>query len=358
MNAKEADTYVNRAERIMDFHQRETRRGRPHKFKPGAVVRTGWLAFAVAILACAPSYAQERLWVSDWGSNAVSRFSSVGVGLGSMSLASPTGIAFDSSGNAYVGSFGNLITKYSASGANLGTFASTGLNGVEGLAVDRSGNVYAANWNDGTVTKFTPAGGGSVFASGFSNPGGLALDASGNLYVANVGGTTVQRVTPGGVVSTFATGLNGPGGVAFDAGGDLYVSNLGSSYNGTTVERFSGNGAHLGTFASGLHGAFGLAFDASGNLLVANFQSGFGSVDKFASDGTLLGEIVTGAGIGRPDYLAIQSVPEPSTLTLLGFGGARSNSFPSPPPACGKRLKLLVYRIAVGSMMGMGLHSH
>ena len=70
------------------------------------------------------------------------------------------------------------------------------------------------------MNKITPGGVVSTFATGLNGPTGLAFDSSGNLYVANYdngSGTTISKITPGGTVSTFATGLNGSEGLAFDS---------------------------------------------------------------------------------------------------------------------------------------------
>ncbi len=105
-----------------------------------------------------------------------------------------------------------------------------------GLAFDRNGNLYAANFVGNTVEKFAPNGTDlGVFANVIS-PTGLAFDAAGNLYVANFG-STIERFAPNGTpLGAFATfGLNNPEGLAFDSSGNLYVANNGSD----TIEVFS-----------------------------------------------------------------------------------------------------------------------
>jgi sugar lactone lactonase YvrE len=91
----------------------------------------------------------------------------------------PAGIAFDATGNLYVASFNsNIIQKYSASGTDLGTFASSGLSAsFLGIAFDASGNLYVANYADGNIHKFSPAGGDlGVFAStGLAFPRDLVI---------------------------------------------------------------------------------------------------------------------------------------------------------------------------------------
>ena len=84
------------------------------------------------------------------------------------------------------------------------------------MAFDTAGNLYAANYVNNTISKITPAGVVSTFAStGLNGPEGLAFDAVGNLYAVNNGNNTIERFTPGGTPSTFATGLSGPAFLAF-----------------------------------------------------------------------------------------------------------------------------------------------
>ena len=95
--------------------------------------------------------------------------------------------------------------------------ASSGLDGPNAVAVDKTGNLYVANYNSNTIQKVTPDGTASVFASANLNgPAGLALDGFGNLYVANAGGNTITKFSPKGESSNLLSGLNGPTGLTFD----------------------------------------------------------------------------------------------------------------------------------------------
>src|SRR3954468_11337323 len=90
----------------------------------------------------------------------------------------------------YVSNFGNAtIEKFTSAGAPALFSNDSRSANVEGLALDISGNLYAASQNGG-IYKFTPAGGfgTSFITSGTNSPFGLAFDASGNLYSANSGG--------------------------------------------------------------------------------------------------------------------------------------------------------------------------
>ena len=113
-------------------------------------------------------------------------------------------MTFDSTGsNLYVSlPSSNQIGKYTSDGS-LSIFASSGLSSPSGLAFDSSGNLYVASLGD-KIVKFTPNGNGSVFASSslLDAPQGMAFDSSGNLYVAC--SDSIAKVTPSGSVSMFA----------------------------------------------------------------------------------------------------------------------------------------------------------
>ncbi len=184
-------------------------------------------------------------------------------------LATPFGIAFDRSGNLYAADFHfNVVEKITPGGVS-SVFASGGLSDSLGIALDGSGNVYVSNFAGTTIEKFTPSGVGSVFANlGDLHARGLAFDGSGNLYVANPdvanpNNGNILRFTPGGVESVFASGFDASG-LAFDSSGNLYAANQPAN----TIVRFTPGG--IGSvFASALAGASpeGIAFDASGNFV-------------------------------------------------------------------------------------------
>ena len=244
------------------------------------------------------------------------------------------------------------------------TIFASGLDIPQGLALDASGNVFAADFGTNTIYKYTPTGAKSIFATGGSlnEPNGMAFDASGNLYVANQGTNSIEKFTPGGVGSVFAnsqTGLTGPSELAFDSQGNLFVSNPGSN----TVVKFTPGGAHSVFAHAGLNYPTGLAVDSADNLYVSNQNAGnTGNIDKITPAGVLtvfatsnlftpLGltidpagniyaanlnsqqiSMYTPAGVGTLFFqdryasssLVFQStagVPEPSSLALLGLGG-------------------------------------
>ena len=276
---------------------------------------------AAALLAVPADSLADIIYVANYGNNTIRKFDSAsGADLGlfaSTGLNQPTGLAFDNAGNLFVSNYGNnRIMKYTPGG--IGSIFATyptdpNLFAPQGLAFDSTGNLYVANWFGNTIEKFTPQGVGSIFATGLSYPADLAFDRAGNLYAVNNGTSSILRFTPDGAPSVFATCPNpyyDPLGLTFDSAGNLFVANV----NSCTIQEVTADGASS-VFLSNIQGAVSLAFDAAGNLLVAREV---GTIDKFAPDGTHLAAF-TGAGLNQPFDIAIQ-VPEPSVLTLLSFG--------------------------------------
>jgi sugar lactone lactonase YvrE len=123
-------------------------------------------------------------------------------------------VALDSTGTLYASDYNGRIFKISAAGS-----ASVLVDGIReptGLALDSSGNLYFAQ--DGqAVRKVTPAGvvstlagvigeigavDGTGAAARFSSVNGLTIDSSGNLYAADAANNVIRKITPAGVVTT------------------------------------------------------------------------------------------------------------------------------------------------------------
>ena len=91
--------------------------------------------------------------------------------------------------------------------------------GPSGVAVDGAGNIYVADEANQTIRKVTPVGmvttlagvagsqgtnDGSAKVARFYDPEGVAVDKSGNVYVADYNNHTIRKVTPKGMVTTMA----------------------------------------------------------------------------------------------------------------------------------------------------------
>jgi len=203
----------------------------------------------------------------------------------SAEIYSPSGLAFDSNGNLYIGDTNNFVVR-EVSGGNITTVAGTNsaqgfsgdgaaatsadLNNPSGVAVDSGGNIYIADPANNVVrivcNNLTPApcqnlavgdintfagvetygagysgDGGPSTAAQLNNPIGVAFDTHGNLYIADTGNNLIRKVSGAtGIITTVAgnggAGYSGDGGLAIaaelntpksvsiDANGYIYIA--------------------------------------------------------------------------------------------------------------------------------------
>ncbi len=250
------------------------------------------------------------------------RGSSDGTGT-SASFYEPRALAIDSAGTLYVADyFYHIIRKITSAGVVTtiagtvgaegyldGTGTATKFKGVNGIAVDSSGNVFVADEGNAVIRKITSAGVVSTFvgtagATGLTDgtgaaarltaPRGLRTDSAGNLYFSDNRANTIRKATPAGVVTTLAgtasvagsadaTGtsatFNGPSGLVLDSSGNIYVAD---SSNDTirritpagVVTTFAGTaGRSSSTDGTGTAAKFedpyNVAVDSAGNIYVA-----------------------------------------------------------------------------------------
>jgi sugar lactone lactonase YvrE len=212
-------------------------------------------------------------------------------------LCASTGVAFDASGNIYVANYscGNSygsVTVYAANPSGtlnespIATITDpnieTGLDSPECIALDPSGNVYVGSLETDRISVYAANPKGTLNESALATitdfnsplrPAGIAVDASGNIYAANAyGSITVYPPNPRGTfdespIATIAgskTGLNSPNGIGLDAKGDIYVTNGGNNSITVYPPNPSGtlNEAPIATIIgsnTGLNGPMGIA---------------------------------------------------------------------------------------------------
>ena len=145
----------------------------------------------------------------------------------------PTGVAVDASGNLFIADEENhRIRKVSTSGvittvAGNGTKGYNGDGGIAdsaelyyptGVAVDASGNLFIADYNNHRILKVSTNGitttvagngtpgysgdGGSADSAELYYPSGVAVDASGNLFIADLNNNRIREVIGGAVPVT------------------------------------------------------------------------------------------------------------------------------------------------------------
>jgi len=256
------------------------------------------------------------------------------------------GVAVDNAGNVYVADSGNsAIRKVTPQGMVTTLAGSAGEGSVDGtgstarfrlpcgVALDRMGNLYVADYFNHTIRKVMPMGtnwvvttlagnasivdtngspvGGCADGTGsaarFNQPMGMAIDSAGNLYVTDGnsdGNSAIRKVTPLGVVTTLVgndAAQLGSMGVAVDSAGKLYLADcrnyairkvtpVGTNWVVTTLAGSvgeagsadgTGRAARFGFEAQMAFcptGPYGVAVDRAGNVYVADTRNGIRKV--------------------------------------------------------------------------------
>lgn len=181
--------------------------------------------------------------ISTVAGTGVSGFSGDGGAAASAQLASPSGVAVDTSDNLYIADTGNHRVRRVA-GVIITTVAGTGDQGFSGdggaatsatldapasVAVDAAGNLYIADRHNqrirvvgtnGTITTFAGSGtpgfsggfagdGAAATAAALSRPSGVSVDSAGNVYIADANNQRVRTVTAGVITTAFGNGSQG-----------------------------------------------------------------------------------------------------------------------------------------------------
>jgi uncharacterized membrane protein len=291
------------------------------------VSSTGTLNFGLTGIGTAPQVAlSPGIIITALSANDISA-----LGLGSPAFPQG-GLAIDSGGNIYAGvaiqeGEGEVATtrvlKFAA-----GTGVATSILGpiydsTLGLALDSTGNLYAASPNYACIFKVTPGSGNYTAVAGIpvanggfyggsggysgdngpavdaelNKPAAVAVDSAGNLYIADTGNNRIRKVTAGSGIITTIVGngtagyggdngpavdaeLNVPSAVAVDSAGNLYIAD---GYNnrirkvaaGTgiiTTVAGNGNAGYSGdngpATSAQLYDPTGIAIDGAGDLYV------------------------------------------------------------------------------------------
>ncbi|HTM51826.1 MAG TPA: hypothetical protein VL285_24190 [Bryobacteraceae bacterium] len=287
-------------------------------------------------------------------------------------LATPTSVKFDAAGNLYIIDYaGNRIRKVSPAGI-ISTFAGNGTdaggedgspateaslnlpidaafdpagglwvlqsgrisrvnpdgtitggalpNAFTGIAIDRKGDIYLADWADEQILRIPLVGDLTVVAgagkAGFSGDGGpateaqlalaifvlagLAFDSEGNLYIADLDNFRIRKISSDGIIRTVSGngqyGYSGDGGpavqatftlpsnVTFDAAGAMYVVDAGgnrvrkiapdglvSTVAGSGSPGFAGDGGPA--LEAALYSPLAAGLDATGSIYILDALS-------------------------------------------------------------------------------------
>lgn len=219
-------------------------------------------------------------------------------------ISGPAGIGTDASGNLYIANYdGNTISKYSSSGTFLSTFiSSSSLNGPGSIVFDSSGNAYILSYGNGRVLKYSSSGTFISNFGNFSNPYGMAIDASDNIYVCDSGNDKVYKYSSAGSLQGTITLNNNdnPHGVVLNSNGDIFILLAGVKkvvkYNSSLVVQ-SGFSITVGSTT-----AWGLSIDGADNLYVGT--SGFDNkIRIYNQSGTAL--LSTSISVTDPEGIEV-----------------------------------------------------
>jgi streptogramin lyase len=269
----------------------------------------------------------------------------------------PEGVSVDSAGNVFVADSGNsTIRKLAPVGTHWvvttvagraglvggvdGTNSGARFNWLQGLAIDRAGNLYVGDTDNYAVRKVVPVGTNWVVTTLAGMPGspgsvdgansaarfgalkGIAVDKAGNVYAADNDYSTIRMLTSSGtnwIVTTpvglaqnpgSADGTNNaarlafPYDVAVDDAGNLYVADSGNdavrkvtpaatSWVVTTLSGLGGMpGSADGAGSSALfRGPAAVAVGSTGDVYVAD------QINHTIRRVTTAGEVTTVAGL-------------------------------------------------------------
>jgi uncharacterized protein (TIGR03437 family) len=230
-------------------------------------------------------------------------------------LADPHDVVLDAAGNVYIADTLNARVRiiYKSSGM-IGTLVGNGTRGYSGdggpadaaqlyfpsgLALDKAGNLYIADFGNFTVRKVStngiittvagvgysaygaaPGDGGLATNAYLESPYSVQVDSTGVIYIGDTGSSSIRRVGLDGKISTYLANFLGQN-FALDASGAIYFAN----YRNNTVEKVLPGGTRLVIAGDGIAGdtgdggpgsqaqfnqPYGVAVDSLGNVYVAD----------------------------------------------------------------------------------------
>ncbi len=326
------------------------------------------LSAVLALFICAPAGAQGI--ISTIAGNGVTQYIGDGWPATAYSLAAPSGVCVDRSGNVFVADYADSRIRkvtptdtLSTIGDTSGTPGYTGDGGIAvnaqfnnpaGICIDTNGNLYISEEFNNVIRKIdkttglvsTVCGsamggyagdGGPATAARMNQPAGVCVDKAGNIYFADKGNSCIRKVTVAtGTISTIAgsttsgySGDNGPAtnaklsfprGVCANDAGDIYIADYGNNrirrvdaatgiittVAGLGPAGYSGDGGMA--FAAKLSTPNNVFIDKHGNLFISDY--GNNVIRMVAGDG----KITTVAGNGSNGYSGDGGPPTAATF--------------------------------------------
>jgi sugar lactone lactonase YvrE len=251
---------------------------------------------------------------------------------------------------------GNGVNGFSGDG---GAATSAEISSLSGIAMDASGNLYIAEYNNSRIRMVNPSGmistlagngvpgfsgdGGPATAAEINRPNSVATDAAGNVYLSEDNNNRIRKINTSGIITTVAGNgvagfsgdgglatsaqLDAPAGLAVDQAGNIYIADYNNhrirkvntagiitTVAGSGVAGYSGDGADA--VSAQLHFPNGLAMDKNGVLYIADMYNSCirqvmpsGVISTIAGTGTAGfsgdGGLATASQLSNPRAVAI-----------------------------------------------------
>jgi hypothetical protein len=264
---------------------------------------------------------QGRIFVADSGNNAIRLITPVGTNWVTTTIAG--------------GNFGGALLD--------GTNRATDFSRPYGLALDRAGNIFVADYSNYSIRKIAPVGtnwvtttiagrlagtfpipgssDGTNRSAGFYYPYGIAVDYWGIVYVADSGNNTVRKIVPVGTnwITTTIGGLagtngatdgtgsdarfNGPWGVAVDSAGNVLLGDTSNYTIRLGVPRF-------GLQARTVQNALVLSWPAAASNFVLETRATLDPADVWTA-------ITSGISLQSDTYFRTNSLAVPTAFFRL-----------------------------------------
>jgi sugar lactone lactonase YvrE len=218
------------------------------------------------------------------------------------------------------------------------------------VAVDASGGIFVADYNNHVIRHVTSSGRvttvaglanspGSTDGRGhlarFRQPSSVTVDPSGNVFVADAGNSVIRKITPSGLVSTFAglagvpgsidgTGsaarFNRPRGIACDADENVFVADEAAN----VIRRIT---------------PAGIATTIAGSPLESGSADGTGSLARFTAPADVATDFLGNVYVADAGNRIVRKVtPEGVVTTVAGSGVCGStDGGPAIAEFCGLR---------------------
>ena len=280
----------------------------------------------------------------------------IGIQYASKLFQTPSDLAIDSQGNAWILSNKNSNSTISVlnSGGLVASYLQPG-SSYGRIALDVNDDPWLTNSAYSSVSELTNSGGlasNPFTGGGLQGPGALAFDGAGNVWVANNGPTVTELNASGAplAISAYSTGGgSGPAAIALDTSGSAWIAD--SSNNAIEVLGSSGQPIPGSPYTGGgLNGPYAIAIDTTGGAWIANRTGN--SLSRLSSSGDAIsGSPFVGAGLNAPIAIALDGLDNVwlvngnnSVSEFLSSGNAQSSS-----SGYGSAFLTTPYRVALDS---------